>query len=731
MFVIIPILCFGLLFLTICQLSNKLKGTFSWRRSFLLSSVIWGTVLTAITEFLSLFNAFTFGWVLACWLFACLLICVAYLRIVRSSIPFSALKRLPRMPPFLLILLSGIAAITALVGVLALVAPPNTWDSMTYHMARVMHWIQDGSVAYYPTNIIRQLHQPPWAEYAILHLQLLSGGDHFANGVQWFSMVGSIIGASLIAQQFGADLRGQVFASVVTATLPMGILEASGTQNDYVMTFWLVCCVSFLLAYRAQPNWLDTLGAGASLGLALLTKGPAYLYALPLLALFCFWGIRSLRWSIWKPALSIGLLAGAINMAFLTRNLLLFGQPLGPRDVTALYTNDSFSPSTLASNLVRNLALQIGTPSSRVDNFLTARFTDLLNLLGINPSDPHTTWTSWFGPSPFQIPGGQGTWAHEAYAANPLQFLLILLVIGLFLIWSKLRKERFILIYIATLIGGFLICCLYLKWQPFNNRLLLALYVLFAPLCGLALSKLPKVKLTNIIVGVLLLSALPWLLDNQSRPFIGSQNVLTHSRLDQYFVTWPDVEPAYLGAAQFVRSTGCSNIGFAIIGPDGPFGPDAWEYPLWVVLNPSGRQGPHIEQINITNSSAPLAQEAPFSTFHPCAIVAAGFTSQESATLEHQGNVFTRAWASGPADWLYVDVFLPANTQGSTNRLQTSPTHPSGSAGSLARIEPNTTLEQAQALRSQEATPWHQPIPLVPLWFLLLYRTVAIARMKL
>lgn len=102
---------------------------------------------------------------------------------------------------------------------------------MTYHMSRVVHWIQNRSIAHYPTHITRQLHQSPWTEYAILHFQILSGSDRFANLIQWFSMVGATLGVSLIAKQMGADLRGQFFAAVFSITIPMGILQEIGRAH--------------------------------------------------------------------------------------------------------------------------------------------------------------------------------------------------------------------------------------------------------------------------------------------------------------------------------------------------------------------------------------------------------------------------------------------------------------------------------------------------------------------
>ena len=52
--------------------------------------------------------------------------------------------------------------------VISFVALPNNHDAMTYHLPRIMHWVQNAQVSIFQTNIDRQLYQHPGAE----HLQL-------------------------------------------------------------------------------------------------------------------------------------------------------------------------------------------------------------------------------------------------------------------------------------------------------------------------------------------------------------------------------------------------------------------------------------------------------------------------------------------------------------------------------------------------------------------------------
>ena len=232
-----------------------------WRFSFLSASVVWGILLTAFLEVLGHFKLITFWWVLGAWG----LVFVATLPWAGETIINlkAWLKSFPSLfiTPFELSLLAGICFIMGAVGLIAWIAPPNTVDSMIYHMARVMHWMQDRSVDYYPTHILRQLYLSPWSEFAILNFQVLIGTDRLANFVQWFSMVGSAVGVSLIAKEFGADRRGQIFSAFVSTAIPMGIVQGSSTQNDYTATFWRGLLLILVADFEGKTAYLALTGS--------------------------------------------------------------------------------------------------------------------------------------------------------------------------------------------------------------------------------------------------------------------------------------------------------------------------------------------------------------------------------------------------------------------------------------------------------------------------------------
>ena len=78
--------------------------------------------------------------------------------------------------------------------------------------------------------------------------------------------------------------------------------------------------------------------------------------------------------------------------------------------------------------------------------------------------------------------GGRGYYIpfslYENTAPNTLHFLIFIFIIFFF----KNRSNQFIKYYFISIVIGFFLFSLLVKWAPQNNRILLSLFILMAPL---------------------------------------------------------------------------------------------------------------------------------------------------------------------------------------------------------------------------------------------------------
>jgi hypothetical protein len=210
----------------------------------------------------------------------------------RGSLP--RLPRFQREPDaaFVLVLAVGI-----LVLISALAYRPNNVDSMVYHLARVVYWIENHSVDVYPTNIFQQVRFPPGSEYLFLVLQSVSGSDAFASLVQFFAWMLLAASAPALARLFGASRRLARMAGVLVAMAPMAVLQASSTQNDLLTALMTVAIVAAALPLRRPSRWRwpDLSLLVGSLAAGLLVKPTSVVAATPLLVWVGVKAIRCLR----------------------------------------------------------------------------------------------------------------------------------------------------------------------------------------------------------------------------------------------------------------------------------------------------------------------------------------------------------------------------------------------------------------------------------------------------
>jgi hypothetical protein len=381
---------------------------------------------------------------------------------------------------------------------------------------------------------------------------------------------------------------------VLVATIPQGILQASGAKSDWVLSLWLLALVQYLLEFRRRPSTTLAAAAAAAVGLACLTKGTAYLFV-PAVAipLFVTWPgdvFRAFLRRLPVAAVVVIALLGGHTL----RTYLLFDTPLGPSEEDRV-TARAAAPGAVLSTVIRNAALHLGTPSDRVNDAMTIGLERVIRALGGDPNDPRTTWED----TRFRVPAFS---RQEDTAGNPVHLALIVVALVGFAFARCRRRHPEAAACAVGLLLAFLAFCAGLRWQPWHTRLHLPLFILWAAPVGVLLGRSwPRLAVWS--VGSLLVClAIPFVLGNASRPLAwpGERSILGRTRTEMYFAERPDLEAPFLAAAGAARQTGCRRIGL----PPPASGRDDFDYPLIVLLR-AGRPDVRVVPIDVGNVSSP------------------------------------------------------------------------------------------------------------------------------
>lgn len=573
----LPLLVLILIFITF----STVRRAYPPGILFLDSLLVWGTLTVILTEVLSLGRLLQPLYVIVAWLLTALVLTVVI--IIKRPVPLRKIyETINRSFSGYYVLLVVLVAVGAILLVTALVAPPNFWDAITYHMSRVAYWAQNHSVNHYKTDDARQLYMAPFTSFLILHFQLLAGSDIFANVVGWLSLVGSAVAVYLTTTRLGAPRGGAILATVYTFTLPTAVLEASSVQTNLPTALWLSIFAYFLLFDLDEESPQNWVRIGIALGLAILSKYTTAFYALPLV---CWYGIHKMRKSPGRAirlALVIAVIAAAINLPHFSRNYTLFGSPLYPERGRTQHVNAQIGIRTTVSNLTRNTVQHLATPNYRINQALLAAVQKIHAAIDMDTAAPETSLSSPFQVFPLTT--------HEAATGNLLHLVLASAASILTLLTSRNRRA----VWVAIMpLAGFVLFSSLVKWGPYNTRLHLPPFVLAAPVFGYISGRYLKPVHVKVVGLVLILLSLPWVLANQFRPilpiqrFTSSPSILASSRADQYFASLPasyELQEQYTAAADvLLNQSTCRRIGFDYVGKS--LTP---EYLVWVTLQQFG-----------------------------------------------------------------------------------------------------------------------------------------------
>ncbi len=554
---------------------------------------------------------------------------------------------------FEVVLLSLMAIMSFLLFAVALATPTNNVDAMDYHMPRVMQWAQNRTLAHFPVMHPYQNLRPYWAEAVILHLRVLWGNDQPAGLVQWFIMIASLIATSGIAALLGGDRKAQWLTAVLAFSIPMGLLQSTTTQNDYVSAFWVVCLAYFVLLSRKRDlSRLELLGFGLSVGLGMLTKGTFFPFAGPLILWFFLGRLQDRRW---KQGFAEGLvllfLVVAANGLFWSRNIQSTGGPYGPGNPLNLILRllpghseviderkfaidvigigngaDRLEIEASANSPIRTLGMSLPIESDILqERIVDPRLVQLARMIAMNFVSPFSAFNQAYFKALRLLPElfpehwvrnlEAAAWNHEDTAGSPIHLVLILLSMGIGSYRAIRGQFRYGLIYSLILAASFILVSLVSSGGDiFAIRYQLGFFLLGAPLVGVVFSRWKR--LLPVMAISLMLYSVPYILVSNMRPVIGHipwptrvESVFTAKKEDLLFAINPEVRDEYEEIAQRITAEDCRDVGLSFYRRN-------IEYQTWYLLD-APQSGIVIQHL----VSQPEFDRYNDPDFEPCAVV--------------------------------------------------------------------------------------------------------------
>jgi hypothetical protein len=453
-----------------------------------------------------------------------------------------------------LAVLVGMAGFALLITlILAIAVAPSNWDSMTYHLSRAAYWLQQHSTRQIPGGSLRQLNSAPNGEILQAWTMAITGTDRFVAMVQWVALLGTAaciyLGARLLHFARGAAL----FAAALFVVLPQPILQASSTQNDLIVAFFVAATAVFGVRGLRDRDLGDIAIAALAGGLAVGTKGTALALVPSLLIVL---GVTAWRA---RPGRRVLVAAVAMGLASVVA-LGAWGYALNLQEQGSLFgglDQATKREAPIPANAVRVVWTLADSPGVSMPWF-----------------DAVASKVAHRTVGRLEIPNQFGFFADPNVSEDTSAYGLIgwwvLLPMLLFFAFSRRAGPRRVLA-IAGLVGLAVFAVLF-GWNIWVGRLLLPTVALVMPLLAVLARRGVPATLTVIAVAVTLV---PCLLLNPNKTLLvtaPAKSALAKDRVDQMTAVRPEMAPVIRAVDAGIGDTGA----LALVG-----GEDTWDYPFF------------------------------------------------------------------------------------------------------------------------------------------------------
>jgi len=388
---------------------------------------------------------------------------------------------------------------------------PNLADTTNYHLPRVFHWYHNESFKIFYTSNYREnlfyklpdLFYLPSVIYGKYYF--ISFLNFSFNCISMFTAfnLALLILTKIKFKQNRVELRTFHFIFLFLLILNPIFVSNFSQSNDenFVLMIFLITCFLFIHDYG---NFGNSFLYFVFISIICLNSKPTlFLLILPIFITLLYEIYRNCRTKflfVYKNQLSIALLPVFYQLVELIRNFPSFYYSIITlRPVVGL---DSLNPVSLFWNCVRVMLSLSQSPFESINRKLIQVDHFLLS-----------SNISIFKPRTFiDIPFSLSSSLHSDFVGSPL----IIILLGLSILLTTLRKDFFLLWLLLFPFYIFSILSFSIAWQPWINRFYSPFFLLLIPFIFISLLNF-STKFIKFISILLLFFSIPWVLWNPTR----------------------------------------------------------------------------------------------------------------------------------------------------------------------------------------------------------------------
>lgn len=478
-------------------------------------------------------------------------------------------------------------------GIVAFFSVPYNYDSIMYHAPRIQQWVQNGTVSYYASHVMRQNASTVLAAYISTYFYILYGYHPGAMSLtQYFGYVVTLYFIIALCRHFKVTCFYKKCATILWITLPIAFAEAITQQNDLVAAALAMSFVIYIYKIsegECKNKKVNIIVLAAYMGYAFITKPNVCLLMCMFLLVYLSICINN-KYRIDEVLLQIIvalIIIVVISIPQMHENYLLqgsfFSSMVGQKQLIG-----TMVPSYVFVNWLKNILYNFGFNWGSFSNLgiiqtIVRMVSTVLNVEMNHPAIAENGIDFIFPTIP--------NYSSDAALQNTLMTVMLITVVLMILKRKIIDSERkaFAILSIAS----FVLFCVILRWETSITRYMIAFFAIMIVGCSIVFDDIhskgmfPKFVEKTLIVVISLM-----VLVDISCEMVQLYKFHPVLPVKSSLTLYSDRYEEYLDVAKIINEK-ADSVGIIE-------GETSVEYPFWLMIE----DGIIINHVNVENVSA-------------------------------------------------------------------------------------------------------------------------------